>query len=94
MTKEEEDVQVILDGRIAKLLGNFAPETYKEYVSQRRGQAYIYCCVNIAIYGTLKAVLLFWKKLSASLTMRSFEINPYDWYDANKDITGNQFTIV
>ena len=78
MPKEEKDVHVILDGRMAKLLAKIAPETYQEYVSQKRGQTYIYCRVNVAIYGTLKAALLFWKKLSASLKMRGLEINPYD----------------
>jgi len=50
--------------------------------------------VNVAIYGTLKAALLFWKKLSTSLKMRGFKINPYDWCVANKDINGTQCTIV
>ena len=54
MPKEEEDVHVILDGRMAELLAKIAPETYQEYVSQKRGQAYIYCRVNVAIYGLLK----------------------------------------
>ena len=89
MPKGEKDVHVILDGRMAELLAKIAPETYQEYVSQKRGQAYIYCRVNVAIYGTLKAALLFWKKLSTSLKMRGFEINPYDWCVANKDINGN-----
>ena len=94
MPKGEKDVHVILDGRMAKLLAKNAPETYQEYVSQKRGQAYIYCRVNVAIYGTLKAALLFWKKLSTSLKMCGFEINPYAWCVANKDINGSQCTIV
>ena len=49
MPKDEEDVHVILDGRMAKLLAKIAPETYQEYVSQRRGQAYTYFRVNVAI---------------------------------------------
>ena len=36
---------------MAKLLAKIAPETYQEYVSQRHGQAYIYCHVNVAIDG-------------------------------------------
>ena len=88
-TKEEKDVHVIFNGRMAKLLAKIAPETYQEYVSQTRGQAHIYCRVNVAIYWTLKAALLFWKKLFTSLKMRGFEINPYDWCVANKDINGS-----
>ena len=57
-------------------------------------QAYIYCKLNVALYGTLKAALLFWKKLSKSLKVQGFEINPYDWCVANKTINGSQCTIV
>ena len=61
MPKEGEDIHVILDGRMAKLLAKIVPETYQEYVHQRHSQTYIYCRVNVAIYGTLKATLMFWK---------------------------------
>ena len=94
VSKEENGVHVILDGRIVELLAKIAPKTYQKYVSQRHGQAYIYCCVNVAIYGTLKAALLFWKKLSANPKMHDFEINPYTWCIANKDINGSQCTLV
>ena len=33
MIKKEKDVHVVLDGRMAKLLANIAPETPQEYVS-------------------------------------------------------------
>ena len=94
MPDDEEDVHVMLDGRMAELLAKISPETYQKYIHHRRGQAYIYCKCNVAIYGTLKAALLFWKKLSASLTKRGFIINPYDWCVANKVINGKQCTIV
>ena len=93
MPQEEKDVHVILDGRMAELLAKIAPETYQEYVSQKRGKAYIYCRVIIAVHGTLKAALLFWKKLSTSLKMRGFEINIY-MTGASPIINGSQCTIV
>jgi hypothetical protein len=92
--KEDKDIHVILDGRMAELLAKISPDKYQEYVHHKRGQAYIYCKLNVALYGTLKAALLFWKKLSKSLKDRGFVINPYDWCIANKDIDGNQCTIV
>ena len=55
---------------------------------------YICFRVNITIYGTLKAALLFWKKPSSSLKQRNFIINPYNWCVANKDINGTQCTII
>ena len=84
MPKDKEDVHTIIDGRMDKLLAKIAPETYQEYVSQRRGETYLYCRVNVAIYGTLKVALLFWKKLSASPKMGGYGINPYNWLSPNK----------
>ena len=75
---------------MAELLAKISPETYQEYVHHRRGQACIYCRCNVAIYGTLKAALLFWKKLLASLKKHGFTINPYDRCAANKEINGKQ----
>ena len=92
--KEDRDVHVILDGRMAELLSKIAPEVYQEYIHRKRGQPYIYCKLNVALYGTLKASLLFWKKLTTSLKERGFAINPYDWCVANKMINGSQCTIV
>jgi hypothetical protein len=94
MPKNEKDVHVVLDGRIAELLAKIAPDVYQEYVHQHRGQSMIYCKLNVALYGTLKAALLFWKKLTESLKLRGFVINPYDWCIANKMINGKQCTIV
>jgi hypothetical protein len=90
----EKKVHVELEGRIAELLAKIAPDIYQEYVHHKRGQAYIYHLLNVALYGTLKAALLFWKKLAASLNMRGFVINHYDWCIANMNINGSQCTIV
>ena len=67
MPDGEEKVHVMLEGRIAELLAKIAPDVYQEYVHHKQGQAYIYCMLNVALYGTLKAALLFWKKLAGSL---------------------------
>ena len=47
-----------------------------------------------AIYGTLKAALLFYKKWRKDLESIGFEVNPYDPCVANKIIDGKQFTVV
>lgn len=59
MPEDEEDVHVVLDGRMAELLAKIEPETYQNYVHHRRGQAYIYCEINVALHGNLKAALFF-----------------------------------
>ena len=50
--------------------------------------------MNVVIHGTLKAALLFWKKLSSSLRQHTFIINPYEWCVANQDINGTECTIL
>ena len=72
----EDKVHLILNGQMAELLAKIAPEAYQDYIHQQQGQVYIYCCVNVAISGTLKAALLFWKKLSCSLEQRDYVIHP------------------
>ena len=59
MPKNEDDVHVVLYGKIAELLAKICPDTYQKYVQHKRGQAYIYCKLNVALYGTLKAAILF-----------------------------------
>jgi hypothetical protein len=71
-----------------------SPETYQEYVHHKRGHALIYCKLNVALYRMLNVALLFWKKLSKSIKMRGFVINPYDWCIATKVINGKQCTII
>jgi hypothetical protein len=91
---DEEEIQVVLDGRMAELLAMISPEMYQKYVHHKRAQAYIYCKLTVALYGTLKAALLFWIKLTKSLKARGFTINPYDWCIANTMINRKQCTIV
>ena len=50
--------------------------------------------MNVALYGTFEAALLFWEKLSSSLKQRDYVINPYDWGVDNKDINGTQCIII
>ena len=54
----------------------------------------IYTELSKALYGTLQAVLLFWKNLSDFLIKEcGFKVNPYDWCVVNKDINGKQCMI-
>ena len=46
-----------------------------------------------AMYGTLKAALLWYNLLAETLTKEGFEVNPYDPYVANKIICGSKFTV-
>jgi hypothetical protein len=46
-----------------------------------------------ALYGTMVASLLYYRKFTKSLIGRGFELNPYDPCVANKIIEGKQMTI-
>jgi len=54
----------------------------------------MYVKLKKALYGTLKAALLFWQDLTKILKEDGFEINPYDWCVANKMVNGKQITVV
>ena len=54
----------------------------------------LYVRLNKALYGTLRAAMLFWKKLTEKLQEWGFIINPYDWCVANKMISNSQCTII
>eukprot|EP00957_Ditylum_brightwellii_P055616 4214755-Ditylum_brightwellii.AAC.1 len=42
----------------------------------------------------MKAALLFWENVANALQEWGFEINPYDWCVASKEINGSQCSVV
>ena len=92
--KKEDTVIMKLHGKAAELLVKTAPELYRKYITIENGKNVLYVEAWKAIYGTLKAALLFYKKLRADLESIGFTINPYDPCVANKMIKNYQFTIV
>ncbi len=84
----DEIVHVKFEGEVAEMLVKLDPQLYRKYVKDENGETVLYVELLKALYGTLKAALLFWKKLSAQLKEWGFEINPYNWCVANKTING------
>ena len=58
------------------------------------GEKVLYCEAQNAIYGTLKAALLFYKKLVKDLQEYGFELNPYDICVLNKMFNEKQQTVI
>ena len=58
-----------------------------------RGKPVIYVRLLKALYGNLKAAILFWENLRETLQEWGFNIDPYDWCVANMMINGKQCTI-
>ena len=92
---DEKDMAIIrIRGTLVEILMQIAPDVYRPYVSKDKkgNMQLIVQCLN-ALYGTMMASLLYYRKFSKSLTNKGFEINPYDPCVANKMIDGKQMTI-
>ena len=76
------------------VLVSIAPDIYGLYVTtNKKGQQVLIVeCLN-AVYGTMVAALLYYKKFVKSLVKRGFKLNPYDGCVANKIVNGKQLTI-
>ncbi len=83
-----------LVGPLADLLAKVDPDLYSKYIEVENGKAVIYVRLDKALYGTLQAAKLFWEDLSGHLVTHGFVLNPYDECVANKQINGQQCTIV
>jgi hypothetical protein len=90
----DELVHVKFEGEIADMLVKMDPKLYRKFVKDENGKTVLYVELLKALYGTMRAALLFWKLLFSKLIKWGFIINPYDWSVANKMIDGKQCTIV
>ena len=90
----DELVFMRLDGKMAEIMVRIDPDLYSKFVVEERGKKVIYVELKKALYGTLRAALLFWQRLTAQFKEWGFEVNPYDWCVVNKTIGGKQCTIV
>ena len=89
----EDRVIMKITGVLVDLLVDMAPEVYGSYVVYEKGRKVLYVQVLKAIYGTLVASLLWYKKFRADLEDEDYEFNPYDPCVANKLINGKQHTV-
>ena len=72
-----------------------APEIYKKYFYvNRKGELVIYVEALNALYGIMKAALLFYLKFVKNLKSIGFVLNTYDPCMANKIVDGAQLTVV
>ena len=89
-----EDITMILKGRLAELMVQVAPNLYRKYISvNRKGTAVLYVKMQKAIYGLLRSALLFYRKLVMDLEGNGFVLNPYDPCVANKEVNGSQMNV-
>ncbi len=79
---------------LVDILVSIAPDVYGPYVSTNKAgqKALLVQCLN-AVYGTMVAVLLYYRKFMNSLTKQGYKINPYNECIANKVVKRKQVTI-
>jgi hypothetical protein len=83
-----------IHGVLVDILVEIAPYVYKPYVSRdKKGVKQLLVQFQNALYGTMVASLLYYRKFVKSLTEVGFIINPYDPCVANKIMEGKQMTI-
>jgi hypothetical protein len=93
--EDEKDMAIIrIHGVLVDMLLEIAPEVYSDFVTtdSKGVKQLIVQCLN-AIYGTMVASLLYYRKFSKSLIDEGYEFNSYDPCVANKMIRGKQMTI-
>ena len=95
-TDVDEDVLMVLKGDLADMMVQIAPQIYRKYVTvDKRGTPILYVKLQKALYGLMRASLLFYRKLRKELEDYGFEVNPYDPCVANKMMkSGKQMTFV
>ncbi len=84
-TDVDEDVLMVLKGELADMMIQIAPQVYRKYVTiNKKGMPILYVKLKKALYGLMRASLLFYWKLRRELEDYRFTVNPYDPCAANK----------
>jgi len=91
---DNEDYEITKTvGTLAELMVKMNPKMCRQYVILEKGKSVLYLRLQKALYGMMKRVLLFYRKLVSELREMGFLINPYDSCVANKMINGMQMMI-
>ena len=73
----EEDILLKLTGDVALLLVECEPSKWKKHIRKENGKWIIYVACKKAIYGTMNAALLAYKKLARLFKDWNLIMNPY-----------------
>ena len=72
-------INMLLRVEQAEMVVRIDPTLYREYVTySTNGVPVMYVRLSRALYGMLRAVLLFYKRLQSDLENMGFEINPHN----------------
>jgi hypothetical protein len=91
---EKDRAFICIRGPLVDILGPVAPDVYGPYVTVgKKGEKQLLVQCLTALYGTMVALLLYYKKFVKSLKLNGFRFNPYDPCVANKQVKGEQLTV-
>ena len=93
--EDEKDMEFIkICGVLVDIMVKIAPDVYKSYVTTEKScvKQFLVQCHN-ALYGTIVARLLYYRKFTNILTDVWFKIKPYNPCFTNKMIDGKQMII-
>ena len=75
--EKDDNILMLLRGILAEMMVQVDPSMYRKYVTySSNGQVMLYVRLSKALYGMLRAALLFYKILRSDLVIMGFEINP------------------
>jgi hypothetical protein len=90
-TEVDKDVIMVLKGDLADMMVQIAPETYRKYIAtDKKGTRILYVKLQKALYGLMRASLLFYRKLRKELEGYGPVVNPYDPCIANMMTKGGK----
>jgi hypothetical protein len=92
----DENVLMVLKGELAEMMVLIVPQIYCKHITMdKKGSPVLYVKLQKALYGLMRASLLFYRKLRKELEDFGFVVNPYNPCVANKDVgDGKQLTVI
>ncbi len=91
---EKENFLICIRGPLVDILVSIAPNVYGPYVTVgKKGKKQLLVQCLTALYGTMVALLLYYKKFVKSSKSKGFKLNPYDPCMTNKQVNGEQSTV-
>jgi hypothetical protein len=95
-TDVDENVLMVLKGELEEMMVHIAPQIYRKYITvDRKGTPVLYVKLQKALYGLMRASLLFYRKLHKELEGYGFVVDPCNPCVAKKDIgDGEQLSVI
>jgi hypothetical protein len=95
-TNIDKDVLMVLEGELTDMMVQIAPQIYRKYITvDRKGTRILYIKLQKALYGLMRASLLFYRILRKEFKEYGLRVNPYNPCVANITVkSGKQLTVV